>query len=106
VAGSAGQDAARLATGLMVLGLGWSATTVAGSTLLSESVPLDLRASAQGLSDLTMGLAGASVGALSGGIVQASGYATLTLVAAVATAPVIALVSLPLVRGPATLDGT
>jgi MFS family permease len=106
VAGSAGQNAARLATGLMVLGLGWSATTVAGSTLLSESVPLDLRASAQGLSDLTMGLAGASAGALSGGIVQASGYATLTLVAALATAPVIALVSHPLVRRPATLDGT
>lgn len=98
VAGSAGHHAARLAVGLMVLGLGWSATTVAGSTLLSESVPLDLRASAQGLSDLTMGLAGASAGALSGGIVQASGYPTLTLFAALATAPVILLVSFPRFR--------
>jgi MFS family permease len=93
VAGTAGHDAARLAAGLMVLGLGWSATTVAGSTLLSESVPLDLRASAQGLSDLVMGLAGASAGALSGGIVQASGYPTLTLFAALATAPAILLVA-------------
>jgi MFS family permease len=82
----------------MVLGLGWSATTMAGSTLLSESVPLDLRASAQGLSDLTMGLAGASAGALSGGIVQGSGYPTLTLFAALATAPVILLVSFPRFR--------
>jgi MFS family permease len=98
VAGSAGHHAARLAVGLMVLGLGWSATTVAGSTLLSESVPLDLRASAQGLSDLTMGLAGASAGALSGGIVQGSGYPTLTLFAALATAPVILLVSFPRFR--------
>jgi MFS family permease len=39
-----------LAGALMVLGLGWSATMVAGSTLLSESVPVGLRASAQGLS--------------------------------------------------------
>ena len=98
VAGSAGQDPARLAAGLMVLGLGWSATSVAGALLLSESVPLDLRASAQGLSDLTMGLAGASAGALSGGIVQASGYPALTLVAALATAPLILFVALPRFR--------
>ena len=43
----------------MMLGLGWSATMVAGSTLLSESISGELRASAQGLSDLVMGLAGA-----------------------------------------------
>jgi MFS family permease len=93
LAGSAGHDPARLAGGLMVLGLGWSATMVAGSTLLSESVPLELRASAQGLSDLIMGLAGASGGAISGVIVQAWGYPTLTLLAALATAPLIVLVS-------------
>ena len=34
--------------------------------MLSESVPVDLRASAQGLSDLAMGLAGATAGALRG----------------------------------------
>ncbi|MGH7530209.1 MAG: MFS transporter, partial [Gemmatimonadales bacterium] len=93
LAGTAGHQPARLATGLMILGMGWSATTVAGSTLLSESVPLDLRASAQGLSDLTMGLAGATAAALSGAIVHASGYATLTLLAAPATAPMIGLLS-------------
>src|SRR5206468_1969760 len=36
VAGTAGQQPARLATALTLLGLGWSATMVAGSTLLSE----------------------------------------------------------------------
>jgi MFS family permease len=40
VAGSAGHHPARLAAGLMLLGLGWSATMVAGSTLLSESIPV------------------------------------------------------------------
>jgi MFS family permease len=94
LAGSAGHDSTRLAGGLMLLGLGWSATMVAGSTLLSESVSVELRASAQGLSDLMMGLAGALAGAVSGMIVQAWGYPTLTLLAALATAPLIVLVSL------------
>ena len=93
LAGSAGHDTARLAGGLMVLGLGWSATMVAGSTLLSESIPVELRASAQGLSDLVMGLAGATAGAISGVIVAAWGYSILTLLAALATAPLIVLVS-------------
>jgi len=93
LAGSAGHHPARLASGLMMLGLGWSATMVAGSTLLSESVSVELRASAQGLSDLIMGLAGASAGAISGVIVQEWGYPTLTLLAALATAPLIVLVS-------------
>jgi MFS family permease len=95
LAGSAGHHPARLATGLMVLGLGWSATMVAGSTTLSESIPVELRASAQGLSDLTMGLAGALAGALSGAVLHAWGYPTLTLLAALATVPVILLVSFP-----------
>jgi MFS family permease len=68
---------------------------VAGSTLLSESVPVEMRASAQGLSDLVMGLAGATAGAISGVIVEAWGYPTLTLLAALATAPLILLASLP-----------
>lgn len=89
--GTAGHDQTRLATGLMLLGLGWSCTMVAGSTLLSESVPLELRASAQGLSDLTMGLAGAAAGALSGVVVYAWGYPMLALVAALLTVPFLAL---------------
>jgi len=98
VAGSAGHSSPRLAVGLMLLGLGWSATTVAGSTLLSESVPAELRAAAQGLSDLIMGLAGASAGALSGAVAQAWGYPTLTLLAALATAPLIVLLSFARLR--------
>jgi len=93
LAGTAGRETAPLAGSLMLLGLGWSATMVAGSTLLSESVPADLRPSAQGLSDLAMGLAGASAGALSGVVVEAWGYPKLTLLAALATVPLIVLVS-------------
>jgi MFS family permease len=91
LAGSAGHDPARLAIGLIVLGLGWSSTMVAGSTLLTESVSPELRTSAQGLSDVTMGLAGALAGALSGVIVHVWGFPTLALVAALATIPFIVL---------------
>jgi MFS family permease len=87
VAGTAQHGTTQLAAGLMLLGLGWSATMIAGSALLTESMPVELRLSAQGLSDLVMGLAGASSGALSGVVVQAFGYSTLTAVAAIVTAP-------------------
>jgi MFS family permease len=91
VAGTAGYNPTRLAIGLVLLGLGWSACMVSGSALLSLSMSTELRPSAQGLSDLVMGIAGASAGALSGIIVQASGFPVLTLTAAVATVPVAAL---------------
>jgi MFS family permease len=94
ISGTAGHNSVQLAAGLMTIGLGWSATTVSGATLLSESVPAELRASAQGLSDLIMGLAGATAGALSGVIVGVWSYAVLTLVAAIATVVMIAGVSL------------
>jgi MFS family permease len=94
LAGSAGYHPGRLAGALMVLGLGWSACIVSGSTLLSEAVSADMRASVQGLSDLIMGLAGASAGAVSGVIISAWGYPTLTLLAALATAPLILLLSI------------
>ncbi|MEV0729095.1 MFS transporter [Polymorphospora sp. NPDC050346] len=91
VAGTAGHDTVRLVVGLVLLGLGWSATMVAGSTLLSESVPVEARPATQGLSDLLMGLAGASAGAVSGFIVEAAGYPVLNLLAAIATVPLTAL---------------
>lgn len=87
VAGTAGHDTTRLAIGLVLLGLGWSATMVAGSALLSASIAAEIKPSAQGLSDLVMGLAGASAGALSGVVVQAFDYPVLTLVAALMAVP-------------------
>jgi Major Facilitator Superfamily len=51
---------------LTLLGLGWSATVVAASTLITESVPGQVRTTVQGLSDLVMGLVAALAGALAG----------------------------------------
>ena len=92
-AGTAGHDSTRLAIGLVLLGLGWSATMVAGSALLTSSIPADLKPSAQGLSDLLMGLAGASAGAVSGLVVQGFGYPVLTLAAAFMTLPLVFFVA-------------
>jgi MFS family permease len=92
MAGTAGQSPAGLALGLLLLGMGWSATLVAGSTLLSDAVPTRERAAAQGFADLVMGLAGACAGALSGVVVGSWGYPALTLLAALATAPLIVAV--------------
>ena len=80
---SPAHNALMLGTGLFLLGLGWSATLVAGSTLLVESVDVDERPSLQGVSDLLMNAAGAFGGAVSGIIIATSGYAMLCLIASV-----------------------
>ena len=91
VAGSAGHATVRLSIGLALLGLGWSATMVAGSTLLTEAVDVVVRPAAQGLSDMVMGFAGAMAGALSGVVVAIASYGTLALLSAVAVLPLLAL---------------
>ncbi|GAA1854997.1 MFS transporter [Asanoa iriomotensis] len=101
VAGTSGHSTPWLTVGLFLLGLGWSATMVAGSTLLSESVTVEVRAAAQGLSDTVMGAAGAAAGALSGVVVELAGYPVLTLLAATAVVPLVALALRPLPTGPA-----
>ena len=70
---------ARLATGLVLLGVGWSACLVAGSTLLTESVPVASRPGVQGAADLVMGLCGAIGGALGGVVVGTLGFGWLAL---------------------------
>ncbi len=89
LARGAGHDPVQLAVGLLLLGQGWSAAMIAGSTMLSEAVPADLRVSAQGLSDLAMGVAGATAGALSGVVVEHWGYPTLAALAALGTVPLV-----------------
>lgn len=67
--------------GLILLGLGWSAATVAGSALLTESTPPDRRTRTQGLSDVVMSGSGALGGALSGVILLMVGYDGLSFMA-------------------------
>lgn len=81
-----------LTAGLFLLGLGWSACMVAGSTLLTDAVGPDDRPAVQGASDLLMGLAAAGGGALAGVVVGSFGYGVLNASAAVLlAAPAVAM---------------
>lgn len=79
---ASGHESTQLMIGLFLLGLGWSCTMISGSTLLTESVPLQARPRVQGTADLTMGVAGASAGLLSGVVVGFGSYAILNIIAA------------------------
>jgi MFS family permease len=78
-AGTAGSSPGRLAAGLGLLGLGWSACIIAGSTLLSESVGAANRPAIQGLSDLAMSVSAAAAGAIGGVVMSWFGFPTLSL---------------------------
>lgn len=80
--------------GLVLLGLGWSAATVAGSTLLSESTVIEKRAARQGVSDLVMSGSGAAGGALAGVVLAFLGYSGLSFVALLLVAGVVARIVL------------
>lgn len=65
---------------VILLGLGWSASTIAGSTLVAESAPIDDRAGVQGVSDLLMNSTAAVLGALAGPVLALIGYSGLGVV--------------------------
>ena len=70
--------------GLILLGLGWSASVVAGSALVAEAVSVTDRSALQGFSDLSMNAVGAVGGATAGLVLSVVGYsglgrATMTL---------------------------
>ena len=89
VAGTAAPDATpQLTVGLFLLGLGWSCTLIAGSTLLTDDLSQADRPSVQGLSDLIMNLAAAIGGVIAGVIVAYASYGALC---AAAVIPVAAL---------------
>jgi MFS family permease len=67
--------------GLFLLGLGWSATTVAGSALLSESLGTEDRSKVQGFSDSLMSLSGAFGGAIAGTILALYSFGGLNAAA-------------------------
>jgi MFS family permease len=76
----AGESTTAMTVGLILLGLGWSASVVAGSALISDSVGVYDRAPLQGFSDLSMNATGALAGALAGPVLLLVGYSGLGLV--------------------------
>lgn len=92
--GFGSENETAVVVGLILLGLGWSAATVAGSTLLSESTTIEKRAARQGVSDLVMSGSGALGGALSGVVLALVGYNGLSFVALGLLAGVVARIAL------------
>jgi MFS family permease len=83
---------------LVLLGLGWSATTVAGSALLTEASAARLRTRRQGISDFTMSLVGAAGAVIAGLVLGWIGYGGLAMAALVLVAAVCLGVPLALSR--------
>jgi MFS family permease len=93
VGGAAGRHSMlTISLALGLLGLGWSAGMIGGSTLLTESVTPQVKASVQGGTDAVMNIAAACSAALSGLVVRWGGYPALNLVAAVVLLPMAVLV--------------
>ena len=86
----ASESGTAMITGLILLGLGWSASVVAGSALIAEAVPATDRAALQGFSDLSMNAAGALGGASAGLVLSAVGYSGLGLGTMILAAVIVA----------------
>lgn len=99
VAGFGQASTAAVAVGLVLLGLGWSAATVSGSTLLAESVAQESRVAVQGVSDMLMGAAGAVGGAVSGLVLSWTGYLGLNLLGGAVGAAVLAAAFMTVMAG-------
>ncbi len=87
-----GQDSTVAVTfALVLLGLGWSAATVAGAALLTEASDEPRRTRRQGLSDTVMSLVGAG-GAIAAGVILGwIGYGGLALVVGMGVLVAVAL---------------
>jgi MFS family permease len=92
LAGTAPPGAAlQLGAGLLLLGLGWSCGLIAGSTLVTESVAADVRPTAQGGTDLLMGLGAAVAGVVGGPLLAAGGFGLVAGVSAALVLPLVAV---------------
>lgn len=89
--GLAPEEQLAVTTGLILLGLGWSAVTVAGAALVTDLADGPDRVRIQGRTDMTMSLSGAAAGAAAGPVLAAVGYGGLA-----ATTGVLVLVLLVL----------
>lgn len=87
----AGTEAWGVMVALILLGLGWSAATVAGAALLTEASAPDVRTRRQGRSDSLMSLSAAAGSVLAGIVLSNFQYAGLGIAASVLVLAIVAL---------------
>lgn len=91
VAGLSGTSNVMVTIGLFLLGLGWSFSLIAGSTLLGESVRSAIRPTVQGTGDMAMNVVAAVAAGVSGVVMAKWGFGGLNVIAGVLTIPVFLL---------------
>lgn len=94
-AGMGGHNVPMVTAGLFLLGVGWSCGLIAGSSMLSEALAVELRPAVQGFSDLVMNICGAGGALLAGAVMGATSYGTLSGV----VAAMVVLTAASLLRG-------
>ena len=92
-----GTEAWGVMVALILLGLGWSAATVAGAALLTEASAPEVRTRRQGRSDSLMSLSAAAGSVLAGIVLSNYQYAGLGIAASVLVVAIVVLS--PLARG-------
>lgn len=92
IAGRSGTSTLMVTIGLFLLGLGWSFSLIAGSTLLGESVRTAIRPTVQGTGDMAMNVVAAIAAGGSGVIMAKWGFGGLNAIAGILTIPVLLLI--------------
>lgn len=85
-----GESLAAIVTALILLGLGWNVGLVSGTTLVVHGTSPEQRAATQGSIDVWYQIFGAGSGALSGILMNATGFGALTIIGGI-----IALIIVP-----------
>ncbi|MEM9609995.1 MAG: MFS transporter [Actinomycetota bacterium] len=96
------EDRLGVFTGLFLIGLGWSFGLIAGSALLTATVPLEQRVAVQGVADLVMVGSGALAGLSAGAIVEWTSYHSLSHWAGVVALSLVAAGGVAYVSRPRT----
>ena len=89
------ESTATVVVALVLLGIGWSFTNVAGSALFNEALTTPNRARAQGAVDALANLCGAAAAFLSGPFLAVSGFAALAVAGLVALVPLAVMATIP-----------
>ncbi len=84
-------DMIALPVALGLLGLGWSAGMIGGSTLLTQTVDRTVRVPLQGATDALMNVAAAASAALSGVVLATGGFPAVNGVAAIVLVPMVVM---------------
>ncbi|MFQ4148086.1 MFS transporter [Arthrobacter sp. LAPM80] len=76
---------------LTMLGLGWSACLIGGSSLLNQSAPEELRVPLQGANDMMMNFGAAAMAALAGPVLTLGGFFWVNMMALAVLVPMVLL---------------